>query len=206
VTYGGISTYYANYDNIDGLVAKVSGRTIIKAHFPSEQVVKDIVGLKLKNIFTVRDPRDCYVSRRAFQENETKEESVRLVKNSEAYAMAFLSNPQSTLFIQYENIVEQPEVEIKRIGEYLGAPLSDIDCKHIHDITKPESVKKLVTEFDGMGSAIIEREGHKLDIHTQYHDNHITDGRPGRWKDDLTGDDLIIVLEELDELVKMLRY
>jgi hypothetical protein len=159
--FGNVHTTYANYDDIDKVIARLNGLAVIKAHFPSKKVVADILDSKVMNVFTARDPRDCYVSRRAFQGNESKGDSLRLIKNSELYATAFLSKPETTLFVMYENIVCNPIREIQRIGEYLGCEITQDGAENLHAITNPEAVKELTSGFDGM-AGIYKRDGHKV--------------------------------------------
>jgi len=204
--YGDVQAQYCNIGDIDAVIANASGPMVIKAHYPSRDAMVGILSGRFRNIYTIRDPRDCYVSRRAFVPTETPAESLSVIMAAKPYAEVFLSFPDRSLIIRYEDVISSPAHVIQSIGEYMGAGISITQAQIMSRNTSPKEVKKFTACFRNMATTAT-ADGHLVEENTQFHSNHITDGRAGRWKTDLLAEDRDFVLtEEMTEFAEMLGY
>ena len=82
---------YKDTTALDELLKKNgSGIAVVKTHAPSKFALEFILTGAVKNICTIRDPRDCVASQQLFHDDETFEQSVYLLKNNLHYVDIFM--------------------------------------------------------------------------------------------------------------------
>jgi hypothetical protein len=210
--FNNVRVCYANLDDMDQLLDVADNTSdfpiILKAHYPNERALAGIMSGKYKNIFTYRDPRDCYCSRRSFRPGEDRMEAIEKVKHSMPYAEVFLTD-RNSMCVKYEDITIHDEFTVAKMATYILSPadlyLDQKITDWIAEQVRPNAIKEYIATFDQLDSIVADQD-HKVDVNTQFHDNHITDGRDGRWRTDLLPEDRDMVYNELNEFAEMLGY
>ena len=128
----------AKYAHIDKPIILDKSRGWCEA--TTMQVAAEVFGVKPKIIATVRDVPDCAASFVRVAKPEDKEDFLRnhhLIKHlQESYVSlhsGFEKNPECILFVEYENLISDPQTEFDRIHSFLE--LSD----YKYDITNIDS-------------------------------------------------------------------
>jgi len=186
---GNVVVGYADGDNLEQMLAekafKEEGFLVIKSHFFKMGAIAMIADKKAKNVCTLRDPLDCIASRKEFVD-EPYFNSINNIKACLANVEKF-RKIGNTLFIQYRDIQRNPKQEIKRIIDYLKYDVPESLIDEIEEKTSMDAVKKIMSEIPFKSQYdIINNEGHRTDKLTQYHENHIQDGKNKKWETVLT--------------------
>ena len=184
-------TLYASYLEGAGLDdflltddALFPGAAIFKSHLLGFHARQLIAAGIVKNIYTVRDPRDCVASRKTFKD-ESLEDSIRLVKQSFDTVMSLNS---SSLMIKYDHIIKEPEQVIKDIAAYLLMDFTKLD-EIAESISEELSVKEMRSKSSSVSG---------IDPLMELHENHIGDTSTGKWIN-LPESDLKAIETELKE-------
>lgn len=197
---------YGDGDLLDKMVEDALSKNILavfKCHFPGEGTIKNLNKGKIANILTIRDPRDCVASRRQFQSNEPFLDSVSKVKRCCAIVPKMRAN---TLIIRYEDMMKDTILHVKKIMGFYGMPTDEEDIVDmIHLTTSIEKAKEIAEEVPNRNFAL-DPLGHRIDGETFLHENHIQGGATGKWEEELTVTEKMIVKENLHEEIKYLGY
>ena len=152
---------------------------IFKTHSMTNRVIQLINIGAVRNIFTIRDPRDAVLSRNRFVD-ETIETSIARIKSSILPAKHFAKS--ATLFLRYDDIVNSPAAVIDAIAKHIDVELPVDVIDQLVDKNSRDNVELKVANMECDSFSIDVPTGHKVDMLTGYHENHITDGRTGGWK------------------------
>lgn len=184
---------------------KRKGIMVIKSHFPGALALKLIKLNRVNSICTLRDPRDCIASRQVFNE-ESFEKSVRFIKGNLSY-VDFYQNAGSTLFIRYEEMKSDPAAKIRDIAAYLRINLTDQHVADIHERTSMEKAAEIAEAIESRPrEELIRDRDHYVDPETNLHEGHIRGGKIGRWKDELSAEQIETITRELGPWLVRLGY
>jgi hypothetical protein len=182
------------------------GPTIIKTHGLGPIALERVRSEAAKSICTYRDPRDCVASLMTFtgQKFEDAIESIRgnLIVLDEYHKSG------NTHFIQYERMLEDRLGEIRRIADYLGISIDDPMLARIDGMSNLESSKKVCEDLRHrpQGQFIRSKEDHRVDPQTWLHHNHIHSGQPGRWREELSAEQIQHLKGEFAPWLERLGY
>ncbi|MDH5766321.1 MAG: FkbM family methyltransferase [Gammaproteobacteria bacterium] len=163
---------------------------LIKFHLLSTKAKELIKCGRAKAIYSKRDIRDVVVSRMDF-ENITFEEII-----SSGKLEAILSNHEQInklsgiLSIEYEDIMSIPFKVMDLIQEYLDIKIDRIEAEKIIQDYSIESTKRIANSIANKQNIL-----NKLhyDSETLIHAGHIASGKPGRYLDKLSDEQLKII-------------
>jgi len=186
--------FYVSYLEGDGLdeflltdEALTPGAAVFKTHILGLQAKQLIAKGIVKNVCTIREPRDCVASRRLFKSGETLPDSIAMVRGSFATIMGL--SPETTLFLDYKDIVTKPKECVLSMMDYLGLDYGD---------QNDELASNLVAEFSMVKMAeMAPQDG--IDPLTEIHTNHIHGGQIDRWKTELSDSEILVVDKLLRE-------
>ena len=181
---------YRDAQNLDSLLDELTTKSnaivVIKTHWPSKRVLEFMKHESVKNVYTIRDPRDCVASRQ-LKTKDTFENSVQLiVKNLSAY-FPYYRQCKNTLFIRYEEMMKDARPYINSIAAHLGVTLHDNIASHMHEETGIENAKRISGSLAARSpDTLIHDRDHLVDPLTMLHENHIQGGICGRWRDEFS--------------------
>jgi len=164
-----------------------SGSAVIKAHELGPFALQSIRGGRVKAVCTYRDPRDCVASDLVFWAGGF-EASLQRVARSFDCLMRSYQDSERTLFVRYEEMIEDPPGEIAKIAEHLEIPVDRKIVDWIDGQTNIEFSRTICGQLASRPAEQVDvgRNNHRRDRVTLLHDNHIGSARPGRWRRDLT--------------------
>ena len=180
-----------NFDKIYQIYAKQRNKTItfwgdktplntnfIKFIYPEFKTAK--------YIFLIRDPRDTILSYQKFKGHNSSKVNFAIWKwNDSIKTFHYLREKTNVLLVKYENLVSDPDSEIKRITRFIG--VSIINNLHLSKLTASDmSVGKMK--------------------HHQNLNKPISNKSVGKWKEELSRDDIILVENECLENLKRFEY
>jgi len=162
------------------------GPAIIKGHVTGPLALEWIRTGRAKAVCTFRDPRDCVASDLAFFAGGFNI-SVNRVNTSLASLASYLDFGR-TLFVRYEDMMEDRPNQIRRIAAHLNVAIDQKVLERIDDQTNIHSARKIARQLASRADDQIDvvLNSHRRDIKTLLHDNHIGTGKVGKWKHDLT--------------------
>lgn len=162
-----------------------------------------------KFFLTVRDPRDTIVSMRAVARKQRdkgisstltgmNDDARRLSQYYQSYYTRFLRGEldvlQSNLFlVRYEDLVSQIEQVVNQIRDFTGLALADYD---------PGSEWQRSAEDYDHERADPDRGPWTTELHGQ----GVSDTRVGRYRDVLSDEDIAIIEEECQAVMRPFRY
>ena len=191
---------------LDELTTKTNAIAVIKTHWPSQRVLEFMQHESVRNIYTIRDPRDCVASRQ-LKTKDTFENSLHLiVKNLSAY-FPYYRQCRNTIFIRYEEMMKDARPCVNSIAAHLGVRLHDSVASHILEGTSMESAKRISESLSARGpDTLIHDRDHLVDPLTMLHDNHIQGGTCGRWREEYNAEQKKVLMKALQPWLIVLGY
>jgi hypothetical protein len=181
------------------------GIIVLKTHLPGNYALELIHSNKIKNVCTIRDPRDCVASRQLF-DKESFQQSINWIKRDLSFIDLYLQT-NNTLFIQYEIMIKHTQSQIQRICRYLDIEIGPSHLSEIDMLTGINSSRRISETLKTHPPQTVLRSGsHLVDTVTHLHENHIQGGICGRWKTELTREQIKIVNKEFREWLIILGY
>ena len=165
-------------------------RAVIKAHRFEGGMTKLIQLAGRKLIISVRDPRDAtasLVQRFGASVNNCAATTNRSIAN--IYSIAALADH---ICFYYDDYFSESVENVAKICAYLELPLPDSTIGAIFEKYKADSVRSFIATIDGLPSdqKISESDNDVADRDTQFHKNHMTDMKTGKWTSVFAGDDM----------------
>lgn len=201
---------YRDAGNLDSVLDDVTNRenaiAVIKTHWPSKRVLEFMRHKSVKNVYTIRDPRDCVASRQ-LKTKDTFENSLQLiVKNLAAYFPHY-RQLENTLFIRYEEMMQDARRSVNLIASHLGVALSEDVASRIHQETSMENAKRIAESLRARSpDTLIHDRDHLVDPLTMLHDNHIQGGICGRWREEYNSEQKRTLMKALKPWLLVLGY
>jgi tetratricopeptide (TPR) repeat protein len=179
---------------------------LLKAHAPGPLTLQMIQQRQIKNIYTYRDPRDSLCSRLTFLDNDFVRSLLSTAASLPTYC--WYRDKTESLFVRYDDVVQQPQTEIQRIAEYLGLEFENQVYQTIGDATSLESSQKIASQITQLPTdQTFQAASHTIDRRTLLHEGHISGGgKTGRWMDELTTEQQILAHAILKPLLFELGY
>ena len=188
------------YD-IDSLIQKMSKKAartksnifgVVKAHDVGMRTKKKISEGKIKNIYTIRDPRDCFASMEKFMprfEGVEIDDRIREFQRWLILGDEFFGDDVS-LIIRYEEMVENNIKQIRRIANFLEIKRTDKLILNISNATSvaasQEIIKQMIETGKGVEKFKVAGKEKRFHPESQLHENHLNGGTIGRWRTELT--------------------
>jgi len=115
--------------------------------------------------------------------NDTIENSVQLIEKNLSLYFSYYQQLKKTLFIRYEDMMQNAPRHIRQIARYLGVVLDDNAVSIIEHNTNIETAKRIAASLEtrNPGHVVLDR-GDLVDPLTMIHDNHIHGGFCRRWE------------------------
>lgn len=210
---------YGDHSGSTSRQAHISEPRLLSTHVHYTSLPKSVTNCACKIVYICRDPKDVFVSFLHFApkllpQTLSKEEannvmlSDKLLNNYNmfcqglcpygpywdhvlGYWKASIKNPQEVLFLKYEDIKKEPQLQVKKIAEFLGQPFSlqeeeKGEVQHVVDLCSFESLSNLEVNQTGVFEGIFK------------YDAFYRKGEVGDWKYHMTDD----MADRLDEITK----
>jgi hypothetical protein len=186
--------------------ASHEGPAVIKAHELGPIAQESIHTGRAKAICTIRDPRDCVASDIPFW-GKGFDPSVGRVVLSLKY-IASSSDFGRTLFIRYEQMLEDPHSEIRKIAAFLRIPVIATEVESIDAQTNLDACTQICQALSSRPPHEAEEiaNNHRRDPTTLLHDNHLGTAKVARWKQDLTPEQGQFLTQLFNRSLKALGY
>jgi hypothetical protein len=160
---------------------------VLKSHEPGPIAMSLIRSGQIRAVCTFRDPRDCVSSDLKFM-NIPMEKVLHRVKSS-FDALKLYQATDHILLVRYEDMVKDPPRQIQRIALHLGIEVTPEAVAQIHAQTNFEASKKICDDVRRRpDSEIYIIAEARVDPSTRLHENHIFDGKIGRWRTEFTAE------------------
>jgi len=181
------------------------GPTILKIHKLTPRGLEILNRNQAKAVCTFRDPRDCVASMITFA-NASFDVALQTI----AQALDNLNGTASpnTLFIRYEDMIQNRLAHIRAIAQHLGVFVDQSLCEKIDSLTSIERSREVCRSLKDRPEDTVLRamNDHRVDPETWLHDNHIQNGRHGRWKEEMSADQVRILNETYGPWLQRLGY
>lgn len=172
---------------------------VFKSHTLSKSIRHRLNNGSAKALYIYRDIRDVVSSiKEKFNISrtidETRELALSLIKSYEDW----MSN-RGTYSSRYEDVINDISTEIKNIAKHIHV---DIDREFTQNIAKGLSIDnqiKLIKNNKNSNRFVSINENITFDSHSLLHTNHITNGRAGRYKENLSTAEIKVVEEVASE-------
>ncbi len=166
---------------------------IVKTHLSSEEMLREVETGQGKVFYTYRDIRDVIVSWLGFQDKSFDE----ILSRAEQYVFEehFIWTGQPGAVISlYDDIMGRPSKQITEIAKAMGVCLAEREADRLAEAFSLDQQKRRVKAVrrDPRGIAkrtlcrLLGRPVDYYDKKTQLHWNHISSGKSGRWRQELT--------------------
>ena len=99
--------------------------------------------------------------------------------------------------IEYEQLLNQKKNVIDQLEKMLKFRLTDEEKESIIQNTDIDKTKKMLESRNESG---------QIDYSNHLHQNHISDGKVGKWKDLLTDDEIIRINNEAKDFLNLFNY
>ncbi len=163
------------------------GPVVLKSHEPGPIALSLIRAGKIKAVCTFRDPRDCVSSDLKFMQLGFDKVLHRV--RSSFDALRLYQTTDHILLIRYEDMVKDPQRQIRRIAMHLGVDASPEVVARIHADTNIETSKKICADVRRRPDSQVYRIAEaRVDPSTRLHENHVFDGKVGRWRSEFTAE------------------
>ncbi len=189
-----VAGFFGEQTQVDRVIASTdltANNLLIKAHLPSEQTHSAIAEGVIKNIFTYRDPRDSLSSRIAFEGCKVRKfqdffRVLSIVRVNLQLMDRYQSGGQS-LFIPFDQVMDEPAAEITRIASYLDRELTPDRCREIAAEIGVDRARQVVGSLDDLtADDTFQAANRTIERTTLLQTGHINGAKTGRWHEDLT--------------------
>jgi hypothetical protein len=205
-----LATCYFNQPDIEYFlrsrsVSSLPGPVVIKAHLLGEVSWQWIQSDRARTVITIRDLRDCMASDMRFLSEGFEKSTERLVDCLKTIPPA-LTCPNA-LVIPYEQMIAHTSEMIGRIAAHLGIEADGQEIREIDARTNMEASRKICQALREAPDSSLETVGaQKCDSRTLLHVNHVDSGKVGRWKDELSPEQVRILNQRFADWMPRLGY
>lgn len=196
--YTKIDPYFINDKQYNKLLKSEISLVVKKNHRYSPLLKKRIMkGLSI-GFFTHRDIRDVVVSLKQIGripefDKWTNRGRLRKIVND---ALLYAETRKVTM-IEYDQLLNQKKNVIDQLEKRLGLKLTDEEKEIIIQKTDIDKTKKMLESRN---------ESEQIDYSNHLHQNHISDGKVGKWKDILTDDEIVRINNEAKDFLNLFNY
>jgi hypothetical protein len=178
---------------------------VLKSHEPGPIALSLIRAGRIKAVCTFRDPRDCVSSDLKFMRIGINQVLQRVRSSFEA--LRLYQTTDHILLIRYEDMVQDPIRQIRRIALHVGVDVDAAAVERIHQATSFETSRKICQDVQRRpDSEVYLIAKARVDPGTRLHENHIFDGKVGRWRTEFAGDQARWLTEYFSSWLIQLGY
>ncbi|XP_043708514.1 cytosolic sulfotransferase 8-like isoform X2 [Telopea speciosissima] len=183
---------------------------LLATHIPYTSLPQSMIDSGCRIVYLCRNPKDVFVSMWQFINKmrdglskppmtamEVFERFCKGVcffgpfwEHVLGYWKASLERPQHVLFIKYEELKENPGVELKRVAQFVGCPLSSEEEGLVDEILR-------LCSFEKLSNLEVNKTG-KVAGSSLGHEAFFRKGQVGDWKNYLTSE----MIERLDQITE----
>jgi hypothetical protein len=178
---------------------------VFKSHEIGPAALSALFDGNAKAVVTFRDPRDCVASYMIFKRwsfENTMHQISGTVKLLEQHA-----NCPHSLFVRYEDMMANRRGELWNIANHLHLKVNEAFITGVDGATNIDASKKIVDSLKGRPlDRITMSDDHKVDPTTHLHENHFNGGTIGRWKTELSPEQIRISTEFFASWLLQLNY
>lgn len=162
------------------------GPTVIKTHGLGPIALEKLGTGQAGAICTYRDPRDCVASLITFT-GQSFEDALESIRGALSILDRYVG-AGNTLFIRYEQMLDDRMGQVRAIADFLGLTFENEILVRIDEMAGLENSRKVCEDLRHRPAEKVIRsaEDHKIDPQTWLHHNHIYSGQPGRWREEMT--------------------
>jgi hypothetical protein len=162
---------------------------VIKAHRFEGGLTKVIQLAGNKLIVSVRDPRDATAS--LVQRFGADIHSCAAAINRSLATIYSIVALADHITFYYDDYFSESVENVAKLCAYLDISLSASEIRDIFERYRAESVRSFIATIDSLPSdqKISESDSDVADRDTQFHRNHMTDMKTGKWSSVFSGDD-----------------
>lgn len=193
-----IDPYFINDKEYNKLLKNEISLVVKKNHRYSPLLKNRIMkGLSI-GFFTHRDIRDVVVSLVQKGRIPDFDKWVNRGRLRKIVNDAFLyASTGKVMMIEYEHLLNQKKNVIDRVEKKLKLNLTDEEKESIIEKTDIEKTQKMLKEKD---------ENEQIDYSNHLHQNHISDGKIGKWKQCLTDYEIQVINLEAKDFLNFFNY
>ncbi len=184
-----VATYAGDTDKmLEELARETHGGkprvALIKAHDLGPATLTGIRAGRIRNVYTVRDPRDALASMIRFWPPTPDNPFETYLGNFQRWLMQgeTLMRSGTSLVIRYEDMMDDSAACIEAVARYLKLPERKQLIARVDAATSVESHRKIIDRIEEQA----EDPDAAFDPTRQLHRRHIDSGEVGRWRRDLS--------------------
>jgi hypothetical protein len=178
---------------------------VLKVHDIGPSALNAVRAGAAKAVCTYRDPRDCVASDMAFM-NKSFDVCMKQISGTFENLRMYRFTPH-ILMIRYEDMMTNRPAEIRRIATHLKINCDDAFIAGIDRRTDLESSKKVCDSLAGRADdQVLTIADHRIDPATHLHSNHINGGTIGRWRVELSAEQIDYATEYFAPWLLRLGY
>ena len=190
---------------LNARAASLPGPVVIKAHLLGEVTWQAIDAGRARAVVTIRDPRDCVASDMKFMSLDFEKSTERMVESLKNFPPSHHS--PHAFFVAYEQMMADRLGMIGRIAAHLGIEVNEQEILETDGRTNMDASKKICRSLhEGPAKEIDPDTGHPIDSATQLHATHIDSGKVGRWKEELSVEQVKIQNRTFEKWMSLLGY
>ena len=152
---------------------------------------------EIKNIYTIRDPRDTFVS---LMKLNNWNFSATLSKVDHAIMNTnHMIDVSNKLFFTYPYLINNRKEAITRVFKYIEIEISEEEINDLYEFSDINQMKKL--------NEALFKETNAKDFSNQFffHSKHIQSGKNGRWKDELNDNEINFLTNRYKEFIELFK-
>ncbi len=205
-----VAGFYGEGDALDTYIqahrlTEFPGHVVLKLHQPGPALLKLILEGTARNIYTIRDPRDCLCSRMRFENRAFEDALLAVVGN--LLMLNCYEAAGGSLLVHYDAMMADPRAEIARIAGHMGVTLEPGQIDEIDAATGLEKSRDTMRELEaGAIPSAREVAGRLVDPRTCLQSGHISRGGTGLWRDELTAAENMTATAVLRDWLVQLEY
>jgi hypothetical protein len=203
-----VAGFYGEGDALDTYIddrhlTEFPGHVVLKLHQPGPVLLEHIFQGSARNVYTIRDPRDCLCSRMRFENRDFDGSILAVVGNLLMYNCYEAAG--GSLFVRYDSMMADPRGEIARIADHMGVSLDPGRIAEIDAATGVDSARDVMRGLEEGGiTAAREVAGRMVDPRTCLQTGHIGHGGTGQWREALSEAEILTATAVLrDWLVRL---
>ena len=164
------------------ITAEYWDAAVIKMHEGSPEVLDAIHQNAAMTVITVRDPRDAIVSVMQRFQWDFDYAFERVCQS--VFFIDRILQERSSLVLRYEDSFMCDPDTIRKIASHLSISIDNIDAMRIFYELCPKSIDKITLGYRHDDESIaVDPAGRLYDKTTHWHQQHLGDGRTGKWRE-----------------------
>ncbi len=178
---------------------------VFKSHEIGPAALTAVQAGNAKAVVTFRDPRDCVASYMIFK-HWSFENSMHQISGT-AKLLDQHALCEHSLLVRYEDMMTNRLGEVRRIATHLRLKFNEDFITGVDAATGMEAGMKVSDSLQNRpADKFVMSDNHKVDPTTHLHENHFNGGTIGRWKQELSPEQIRISTEFFASWLLRLNY